>query len=152
MLSLHLSVLHESNIVIFEGAINDSAVLAQCLRSAITIFSCVRAQREHTRSKHSPRHRQSHRFRPTITVLQEENPQGCRPPTAVMLSSAAFNPSFSRGVPAFFKYILDTGLVHSHVTNNLVLTSRSEHLSLLIRWLASGLGTMRWIAPKVALC
>jgi putative NADH-flavin reductase len=110
--SIHPSVLDNSNIVIFEGGINDSAVLTRCLHDASIIFSCI-ATNESVPGQ-SIALDTAKAIVSALQHLQQADPQDYRPPTVVMLSAGALNPQFSKDIPVFFKYLLDTALSYAY--------------------------------------
>lgn len=110
--SLHPSLIDKNNIVVFEGTISDSAVLAQCLRGATTIFSCVALNE--SMPGQSIALDTAKAIVSTLQLLQKDNPLDYRPPTVVMLSAAPLNPNFSRDVPIFLKYILHAAFSNAY--------------------------------------
>jgi oxidoreductase AflX len=86
--------------------------LAQCLRGASIIFSCIDINESIPGQSLAVDTAKA--IVSALHVLQQDSPTEYKPPTVVVLSSGAINPQFSKVVLKAFKVILDTALFHAY--------------------------------------
>lgn len=104
---------NDPRIHIFEGSLDDIALLANCCRGVRAVFMTVAAQ--NNRPGCSIAQDQARQVIATMQALREENEKSTssaasRLPTLIMLSSATTEPHLCRNMPSFARTVLHLAL------------------------------------------
>lgn len=97
-----------SNITVTEGNLTDTAALQSCLSDVDAVFCCIASNE--SRAGMSVAQDTAKAITAALAGLKQEKGTAFKPPTVVVLSSAALNPKFSEDTPWPALYMLKFAL------------------------------------------